>query len=283
MSIRTILYGYTVQNGKKTILLEQAEIVNEVFERYLAGESLKQIADSLTLRKVIYNGGSFLWNKNIISRMIADERYNGNEEYPMLISHNLFKQVAEMREKKSAKKAEISPINKLIKSKLVCERCGHTLSRINKWYYKEKWLCTCGCEFDVYIDDNFLLEGIRESMSEAAEKEVSEDIFGSSCEPSMEITRMTNEIYRLMELPKVEFKAVANAILDCASERFDCCRANGNREQLQAVQRAILNMGDTLDETVIEKTVAKIFIDQNGNISLVLKGEANIRKEAINI
>lgn len=283
MSIRTMLYGYTVQNGRKTVIPEQAEIVTEVFERYLAGETLKQIADSLTLREVIYNGDSYLWNKNIISRMIADTRYHGNEQYPTIVSLTLFEQVAEIREKKSAKKAELSPINKLIKSKLFCERCGHILGRVNKWRSKEKWLCPCGCDFGVYIDDKLLLEGIRKAMTEAAEREVPEDIFSTPYEPTMEITRMTNEIYRLMELPKVEFKAVANAILDCASERFDCCIANGNREQLQAVYRTILNMGDTLDEAVLEKTVDKLFINKNGNISLVLKGEANIKKEVVNI
>ena len=257
--------------------------MTEVFERYLAGETLKQIADSLTLREVNYNGDRFLWNKNIISRMIADTRYYGSEEYPTLISPELFEQVSKIREKKSAKKAELSPINKLIKSKLVCEKCGHNLGRVNKWRSKEKWRCPCGCDFGVYIDDNFLLEGIRKTMIETAKREVPNDVFNSSYEPSIEITRMTNEIYRLMELPKVEFKAVANAILDCASERFDCCHSNGNKEQLKAVHRAILNMGDTLDEAVLEKTVDKIFINQNGNISLELKGEANIRKEVSNI
>lgn len=275
MYIRTLLYGYAVRNGQKVIVDEESRVVTEVFQSYLDGESLKHIAERLTLQGVIYYMDKATWNKNIISRIISDIRYCGNEEYPAIVSTELFGQVEKVRKAKSAVKAEVSPLLRLIKSKLVCERCGHNFCRVNKWGTREKWLCSSGCKFDIYLDDRYLIDGIYKSLINAAKSEVRAHPDGYGYKPSMEITRLTNEIYRMVELSKIEFKTVAEIILECASKRFDCCQAIENPEQLKAVFKEIQCMGDTLDETILENTVNQIFIDGNGNIKLFLKGEAD--------
>ena len=119
MCIRTIPYGYVVESGAKVIVADEATVITEVFERYCSGETFKQIADSLTERAIKFFESNSSWNKINIARMIDDARYLGNEEYPPIISAELYSKVKTCREGRSAKKAELPSAAKLIKHKLV--------------------------------------------------------------------------------------------------------------------------------------------------------------------
>ena len=48
MSLRTILYGYEVKNGKYLVLEIEAKVVRDIFADYIGGKSLKAIAAELT-------------------------------------------------------------------------------------------------------------------------------------------------------------------------------------------------------------------------------------------
>lgn len=54
MAIRTILYGYDVENGKTVINIQESEIVKKVFSLYAEGKTLSDIALMLTDHNVIY-------------------------------------------------------------------------------------------------------------------------------------------------------------------------------------------------------------------------------------
>ena len=85
MAIRTTLYGYQVKNGKTVIHNEESEVVKKVFSLYVEGETLNSIASMLTEEKVVYFQDEVKWNKNTINRMLENEKYMGNEIYPMII------------------------------------------------------------------------------------------------------------------------------------------------------------------------------------------------------
>ena len=85
MSLRTILYGYKVKNGKPVIFEIEAKVVRDIFADYIGGKSLKAIAAELTEQGVIYHLDKSVWTKNIISRIIANPatqssmiKYKGN-------------------------------------------------------------------------------------------------------------------------------------------------------------------------------------------------------------
>ena len=85
MAIRTSLYGYQVKNGKTVIHNEESEVVKRVFSLYVEGKTLNSIATMLIEEKVAYFKDEVKWNKNTINRMIENEKYMGNEIYPMII------------------------------------------------------------------------------------------------------------------------------------------------------------------------------------------------------
>ena len=89
MKKRYLPFGYQITDGKTTIVQEEAEAVQYIFEEYTAGKSLRKIAENMTARKTPYHEDSSKWNQNMVSRVLANEIYCGNEKYPPEESANL--------------------------------------------------------------------------------------------------------------------------------------------------------------------------------------------------
>ena len=73
--------------------------MQEIFLRYIAGESLNELTESLRQQDIPYDEGR-LWNKNMVARILADTRYTGEKEYPKLIDKE---QLIAANEKRSNK------------------------------------------------------------------------------------------------------------------------------------------------------------------------------------
>ena len=82
-------FGYKMSLGEIVIQESEAKLVQEVFRRYIAGESLNELTESLRQQDISYDEGR-LWNKNMVARILADTRYTGEKEYqiyPVRIRH----------------------------------------------------------------------------------------------------------------------------------------------------------------------------------------------------
>lgn len=66
---RFIPYGYTIREGRTVIEHTEAEIIREIFDEYIKGASLKEIAESLTQRKIPYTEKTDTWDKARIARI----------------------------------------------------------------------------------------------------------------------------------------------------------------------------------------------------------------------
>ena len=92
-------FGYKMSLGEIVIQESEAKLVQEVFRRYIAGESLNELTEALRQQDIPYDEGR-LWNKNMIARILADARYTGEKEYPKLIDKE---QLIAANEKRSNK------------------------------------------------------------------------------------------------------------------------------------------------------------------------------------
>lgn len=275
MCIRTVPFGYAVEKGKKVIVADEAAVIIEVYEHYCSGETFKQIADSLTARGVKYLENDSQWNKNNVARLIDDLRYLGNEEYPQIVPAELYERVRTCREGRSAKKAELHSDIKLIKDKLVCGQCGKPFSRKNKWKTREKWICSSGCKCSVYLDDITIIRNINSVIANPMVCTLQGKNI-SSYTPTSNITRLTNDVNRMLEQTKIEFMTVANSILECASEKFDCCSIEVNDELTQLILEMFAE-ATGFNEELIAQTVEQIIIDENGKIKLRVKSGVEIK------
>ena len=87
---RTIPFGYQMRQGK--IICEQSEsgAVKNIFSLYLAGESLKRIAEIMSESGIRYHRHTEQWNKNMVKRVLENAHYLGDEDYPKIIDNNDF-------------------------------------------------------------------------------------------------------------------------------------------------------------------------------------------------
>ena len=84
---RNIPFGYMMRGCKYIAEPAESEAVRQIFEMYLNGMSLKIIAAEMT---VPYNADKFLWNKNMVSRILENKRYVGDDIYPQIIEQDTF-------------------------------------------------------------------------------------------------------------------------------------------------------------------------------------------------
>ena len=139
MKNRTIPFGYMMRNGE--IQPTESKAVQNIFQAYLNGSSLLAIANWMSSQGIPYNGIDFVWNKNMIKRILENEKYLGRNGYPAIIDEDMFCR-ANMRKKiKSTTVVEISEELQAIRSLTYCAECGHRISRIGGNTHSEKWDC----------------------------------------------------------------------------------------------------------------------------------------------
>lgn len=275
MAIRTTLYGYQVKNGKTVIHIEESEVVKRVFSLYVEGKTLNSIASMLTEEKVVYFQDEVKWNKNTIKRMIENEKYMGNEIYPMIISSSMFNQAKALKEKKSCKQETHTPEVELFREIAVCSKCGSRFKRVNTWGTREKWMCSKGCKCSVYIDDAILKDAVTGNLSTVIKNpDLLNVAADSKYMPTIDVTKEKNELIRLFEQPKLNFSVVAKCILQGAKIRFDCCDYD-NGELTEELKDEITSV-DKIDYKVIKEYIKQIRVYPDGRITTVFINNAKI-------
>lgn len=106
-------FGYRMTLGEITILPEEAETVRSIYLQYIAGISFKQLAEQLQAEDVPYDEDKS-WNKNMVARILEDDRYIGKEEFPALITAEQF-HAAQKRRKEMRPAYKQTPAQKALR------------------------------------------------------------------------------------------------------------------------------------------------------------------------
>ena len=130
---RRIPFGYMMQNGIITTNPAEVLAVLTIFSEYMTGKSLENIAINM---KVPYSEDK-IWNKNMVKRVLENEKYLGTNVYPQLISEEVFKKVNERKSAKATSLCIIPDELQEIRNLTVCKKCGKRLFRTKV----ELWDC----------------------------------------------------------------------------------------------------------------------------------------------
>lgn len=71
-------YGYKLKNGTLEISEPDATIVRSIFDMYLSGKGLDQIADFLAKAGIHTGNGKAVWNRAAVAYIIRNEKYIGD-------------------------------------------------------------------------------------------------------------------------------------------------------------------------------------------------------------
>lgn len=93
MRKRKLPFGYRLDNGDVLVETGEANCILWIYTTYLHGASLNEIAEELNSQQRIWYTPGKAWNKNMIDRILQDQRYSGDALYPEIISEELHKSI----------------------------------------------------------------------------------------------------------------------------------------------------------------------------------------------
>ncbi len=288
MKNRRFPYGYEMQKGEIQICKAEKNILAEIFNSYINGNNLKEIADNLTIRKIEYLPDECGWNKSRIKRIIEDRRYLGDERYPQLIQEEIFNKANNIKQiRRTTKNYVVTAENKPVVHLARCAECGAHLYHITDTRYtdSERWYCkTDECKLNIRLTISDLLKDITELLNKVISNQelIQYSEYEASSDPSIEIMRMENDIERLLEQTEFDKDKLQNLILECAEKKYSYDKSTQHiTDRLKAdFEKSSPLSAFSMD--LFEKTVSTVLIDKLGSVSIKLKNGNIIGKENAN-
>lgn len=96
---RKLPFGYCMEFGRIVVHPHEKPWVEYIFHEYALGASFKELTESMETEGIPY-GEDKLWNKNIIARMLSDDRYTGEKGFPAIIKAEAFERATQRRDSK---------------------------------------------------------------------------------------------------------------------------------------------------------------------------------------
>lgn len=229
MTNRKNLYGYHIQNGELTVLLNEAAVVERIATLYIAGASYQAVADTLNYEGIPFSAEVPLWNRHKVKRLLENPRYTGTNGYPPILNKAMFQAVQEQIQSKTAGYTFKEKRPALRLKEYLCCGCGgalHRLAGANR--RKDTLYLKCSiCNTPITITDEELLAAVSRQMTRHEQPDKAPYF------PSAEVIRLTNAINRGLEHPDAP-ENVVSLILQGISARYDCCptpteQENNNR------------------------------------------------------
>jgi hypothetical protein len=258
---RKIPFGYMMQNGIITTNPAEVLAVLTIFSEYMTGKSLENIAINM---KVPYSEDK-IWNKNMVKRVLENEKYPGNETYPQLISEDVFRAVNERKSAKATSLCIVPEELQKVRSLTVCKECGKRLFRTKA----ELWDCrNVSCHpFLFKLTDEMLTGAILSIMNTVianpvlieAKATVSEYILTS------EILCKQAEINRAIDNGTKTAEEIRNDILRLAELKYKHCTYSDVQQKTELLRSLIAEKTqlNTLDTGLLISCVKRISVSHS--------------------
>ena len=280
---RTIPFGYCMKNGEITTESKELYAVVTIFNEYLKGRSLSEIAKLMQSEKICYNAVSDKWNKNMVKRIIENNKYLGNETYPQIIDEETFRLANEKRVRKATTLNLISEDLQAIRNVTYCTECGHRLSRIGGNSKYEHWDCrnTDCYKLEYRLTDQMIIGAVLNVLNSAIVNPSLLELGGeiSTYSPTADIVCKQNEINQMTDSPQVDFDKVKAEIFKLAEMKYDCCSYNESPQKTDELKELLkgheqLNM---LDIGLFKACVSRIWISHFCTIEVELINGVRIK------
>ena len=263
---RNIPFGYTMKKGEIIAEPTESQAVKDIFKLYLDGKSMSEIARQMSISQISYNGITFDWNKNMVKRILENEKYLGKDGYPVLIDNETFNHANARKKSKATSVNEISEELKIIRSLTYCKECGHRLSRIGGNTQTDKWDCrNIECSrFNYRLTDNMIKDILLHILNAVI---ANPDLLDTDSEISAYTTNIKvkcqqNEINRLMDNPEIDSEKVKTEILRLAELKYDCCTYDESPQKTEYLKELFSGKEqlNIIDYDLLKSCVSRILI-----------------------
>ena len=220
----------------------------------------------MEFEKIQYTADSTHWNKNMVKRIIENEKYLGTEKYPKIIDDDIFKQANEKRVRKATTLNLIPDDLQEIRKRTYCAECGYRLSRIGGNSKYEHWDCrNPDCyKLEYRLTDQMIIGAVLNVLNSAIANPSLLESGGeiSTYSPNADVIRKQNEINQMTDSSQVDFDRVKAEIFRLAEMKYDCCTYNDSPQKTDEIKKLLKNHEqlNTLDIGLFKSCVSKIWI-----------------------
>lgn len=262
-------FGYRMAGGQIEIVPEESSLLQNLFDNYLKGASLIKLAETAQQTGIKFRENTERWNKNMIARMLDDERYWNDNGFPPIVSKEIGSAITALRKQKTTSQCPIQ----FIKKKLVCCICGENINRNGKNAPRIRWDCPkCGWYFGP-ITDNELKQAVTEKLLAVCwNPQVAEPDQQPTNSLSIQAVRLTNEINQLLDQREVDTDRLLPLILECAAEKYKTCSIKES-DHLTIKIKALFqehSNDEELNRELFEQTVKQVILQPDGSIKFQL-------------
>lgn len=279
---RFIPYGYTMRNGRTVIEHGEADVIRYIFDEYIKGASLKDLAEELTARRVPYTEKTELWDKARIARIIDNAKYTGSECYDPIIDEDTFEEAAATKAARQRNRlvSECEGIE-LMRNRIRCGRCGSPMIRhiCSKRKVKESWTCvndSCGCR--VRISDSDLLMKVMLLMNRIIENaNLMIPTPKKKLEDSHTVRQLQDEIDDELSRDQPSEKLIVTRIGDIAGQLY---RETNAKQQIAArIARKrvmLMNPQAEFNAAYFTDLVENVILEPPARVSILTKTDVQI-------
>ena len=263
---RVIPFGYCMKNGEITTEPKEVYAVEEIFREYLNGSSFLQIAKLMESEKIRYSEDSDRWNKNMVKRIIENEKYLGTDKYPQIIDEDIFKRANEKRVQKATTLNLVCDDLQGIRKVTYCLECGEKLFRKTNGKGREYWNCgNPDCfKYEYRLTDQMIIGAVLTVLNTAIANPSLLEYGGeiSVYSPTVDVIRQQNEINRMTDSAQIDFDRVKAEIFRLAELKYDCCTYNDSPQKTAEIKALLENHEqlNTLDIGLFKSCVNRILI-----------------------
>ena len=280
---RVILFGYCMKNGEITTEPKEVYAVEEIFREYLNGSSFLQIAKLMESEKIRYSEDSDRWNKNMVKRIIENEKYLGTDKYPQIIDEDIFKRANEKRVQKATTLNLVCDDLQGIRKVTYCLECGEKLFRKTNGKGREYWNCgNPDCfKYEYRLTDQMIIGAVLTVLNTAIANPSLLEYGGeiSVYSPTVDVIRQQNEINRMTDSAQIDFDRVKAEIFRLAELKYDCCTYNDSPQKTAEIKALLENHEqlNTLDIGLFKACVSRICISHFCTVEVELINGVRIK------
>ena len=270
---RRIPFGYRMEQGALGCDLAESETVRRIFSMYLAGDSMKQIAEIMTDQGVPYHKDKPLWNKNMVKRILENGKYLGDGEYPGIISDEDYLAAQRLKASKNLYTpcpAKIVPI----KEKLACGVCGAGMMRLSVGNGAARWKCrNPDCQCAVRFADSVLGERVDDCFRVIAQApELLADCGASAPPVPSDVMRLDNELVAAFNRGTESAEYMKILIFAVAAEKYKQLPDHASQNKMRSLQERVntQELTDQMKQELMNTVVQAIRVGLGTTVNMQL-------------
>lgn len=285
---RHVPFGYQIRNGLAEVVEEEAEIVRTVFCDYLAGMPTYKIARRLSEQGIPNANGEPSWHHGGVGKLLDNEKYCGDEFYPLIVPHGQFELVKQRRKERMEqlgrnKNPDGNSDGQMFKGKVFCGICGHEYRTYAKNHKKpgtegRHWKCSKHIQRTYGVCGNIALEEtqIRNAAISAIRHARKKTMYTRDAiqnlqksEP-LECRRLTERIDMLLSTGHFSVEEIKQLLYERARIQYRTLEIPYRQYRAEQMWDYLNKHGisEEIDEEAIRCVIDRIIVEKNGNLDV---------------